>query len=75
MADSPFVLLPRTVYPELHDQIANLCTAAGFMPRVASHAVEWQTVCALVETGSSSTSTRPAASSPPWNSTANAASA
>lgn len=51
LADSPFVLLPRTVGPPLHDQIIGLCTAAGFTPHVVQHAVEWQTVCALVETG------------------------
>ncbi|KUN20429.1 LysR family transcriptional regulator [Streptomyces corchorusii] len=51
LADSPFVLLPRTVGPTLYDQIIGLCTAAGFTPRIAQHAVEWQTVCALVETG------------------------
>ncbi|MFE9360456.1 LysR family transcriptional regulator [Streptomyces olivaceoviridis] len=51
LADSPFVLLPRTAGPTLYDQIIGLCTAAGFTPRIAQHAVEWQTVCALVETG------------------------
>ena len=51
LADSPFVLLPRQVGPQLHDQIIGLCTAAGFTPQVAQHAVEWQTVCALVQTG------------------------
>ncbi|MEU0737876.1 LysR family transcriptional regulator [Streptomyces sp. NPDC006134] len=51
LADSPFVLLPRAVGPGLHDQITGLCAAAGFTPRTAQHAVEWQTVCALVETG------------------------
>ncbi|MFJ8053182.1 LysR family transcriptional regulator [Streptomyces luteogriseus] len=51
LADSPFVLLPRTVGPSLHDQIIGLCSAAGFTPYVVQHAVEWQTVCALVETG------------------------
>ncbi|MEU0999001.1 LysR family transcriptional regulator [Streptomyces tibetensis] len=50
LADSPFVLLPRMVGPTLHDQIIGLCTAAGFTPQVVQHAVEWQTVCALVET-------------------------
>ncbi|MFC6066395.1 LysR family transcriptional regulator [Streptomyces ochraceiscleroticus] len=49
LADSPFVLLPRAVGPQLYDRITGLCTAAGFTPRVAQHAVEWQTVCALVE--------------------------
>ncbi|KQW02720.1 LysR family transcriptional regulator [Streptomyces sp. Root369] len=51
LANCPFVLLPRTVGPSLYDQITNLCIAAGFTPQVTQHAVEWQTVCALVETG------------------------
>ncbi|GGZ27983.1 LysR family transcriptional regulator [Streptomyces poonensis] len=51
LADSPFVLLPRAAGPGLHDQITGLCTAAGFTPRTTQRAVEWQTVCALVETG------------------------
>ncbi|MFI7628913.1 LysR family transcriptional regulator [Microbispora rosea] len=51
LADEPFVLLPRTAGPRLHDQIIGLCEAAGFTPRIAQRAVEWQTVCALVETG------------------------
>ncbi|MGW0897702.1 LysR family transcriptional regulator [Streptomyces goshikiensis] len=51
LADCPFVLLPRAVGPPLYDRITGLCVAAGFTPRVAQHAVEWQTVCALVETG------------------------
>ncbi|WP_327721898.1 LysR family transcriptional regulator [Streptomyces sp. NBC_00490] len=51
LAECPFVLLPRAVGPPLYDQITNLCTAAGFTPQVTQHAVEWQTVCALVETG------------------------
>lgn len=51
LTESPFVLLPRAVGPQLHDRITNLCAAAGFTPRVVQHAVEWQTVCALVEAG------------------------
>ncbi|MGW1951330.1 LysR family transcriptional regulator [Streptomyces sp. NPDC001920] len=51
LADSPFVLLPRAEGPQLHDRITALCAAAGFTPRVTQRAVEWQTVCALVETG------------------------
>ncbi|KOV84593.1 LysR family transcriptional regulator [Streptomyces sp. NRRL WC-3618] len=51
LADSPFVLFPRMVGPALHDQIIRLCTAAGFTPQVVQNAVEWHTVCALVETG------------------------
>ncbi|QKW05890.1 LysR family transcriptional regulator [Streptomyces sp. NA04227] len=51
LAHSPFVLLPRAAGPGLYDQITGLCVAAGFTPRIAQHAVEWQTVCALVEAG------------------------
>ncbi|MEI5526014.1 LysR family transcriptional regulator [Streptomyces brasiliscabiei] len=51
LADSPFVLLPRAVGPPLYDRITGVCVAAGFTPRVTQHAVEWQTVCALVGTG------------------------
>ncbi|MFG3137281.1 LysR family substrate-binding domain-containing protein [Streptomyces sp. NPDC048211] len=51
LADCPFVLLPRAVGPPLYDQISELCIAAGFVPQVTQHAVEWQTVCALVGTG------------------------
>ncbi|WP_433012975.1 LysR family transcriptional regulator [Kribbella sp. CA-294648] len=51
LADLPFVLLPRAVGPQLHDRITSLCAAAGFTPSVSQQAVEWQTVCALVEAG------------------------
>ena len=51
LSDSPFVLLPREVGPGLYDRITGLCVAAGFTPRITQHAVEWQTVCALVEAG------------------------
>jgi DNA-binding transcriptional LysR family regulator len=51
LADSPFLLLPRHVGPQLHDQIVGLCTTAGFSPRIAQHVVEWQTICALAEAG------------------------
>lgn len=51
LAGCPFVLLPRAVGPRLHDQITDLCAAAGFIPQVTQHAVEWQTICALVEAG------------------------
>ncbi|GAA4587626.1 LysR family transcriptional regulator [Planotetraspora phitsanulokensis] len=51
LADEPFVLLPRDAGPALHDQILGLCRDAGFEPRLGQHAVEWQTVSALVEAG------------------------
>ncbi|MEU8032389.1 LysR family transcriptional regulator [Streptomyces sp. NPDC049099] len=51
LTGEPFVLLPRAVGPQLYDRITGLCEEAGFTPRISQHAVEWQTVCALVETG------------------------
>jgi DNA-binding transcriptional LysR family regulator len=51
LADAPFVLLPRAVGPQLHDRIVGLCEEAGFTPRIAARAVEWQTMCALVQAG------------------------
>ncbi|WP_224284507.1 LysR family substrate-binding domain-containing protein, partial [Streptomyces sp. LS1784] len=51
LADEPFVLLPREDGPPLYDRITGLCTEAGFTPRIGQHAVEWQTVCALVGAG------------------------
>ena len=51
LADEPFVLLPRSAGPALHDQILDLCRGAGFEPRLGQQAVEWQTVCALVGAG------------------------
>ncbi|MFE1438199.1 LysR family transcriptional regulator [Streptomyces sp. NPDC058739] len=51
LAEEPFVLLPRETGPGLYDRLAGACAAAGFTPRVAQHAVEWQTVCGLVEAG------------------------
>ncbi|MFI9252030.1 LysR family transcriptional regulator [Streptomyces sp. NPDC053069] len=51
LTGEPFVLLPRAVGPQLYDRITGLCEEVGFTPRISQHAVEWQTVCALVETG------------------------
>ncbi|MFC5662316.1 LysR family transcriptional regulator [Kitasatospora misakiensis] len=51
LASEPFVLLPRAVGPLLYDRIAEVCGSAGFAPGIVQHAVEWQTVCALVGAG------------------------
>ncbi|ETK33711.1 LysR family transcriptional regulator [Microbispora sp. ATCC PTA-5024] len=51
LADEPFVLLPRSAGPMFHDRILDVCRSAGFEPRLGQQAVEWQTVCALVEAG------------------------
>ena len=48
LAAEPFVLLPRATAPTVHDRIVQVCALAGFEPRVAQRAVEWQTVAALV---------------------------
>lgn len=47
----PFVLFPRAAGPEFYDRIVSLCNAAGFQPRIAQEAVEWQTVVSLVGAG------------------------
>ncbi|WP_214415340.1 LysR family transcriptional regulator [Sphaerisporangium fuscum] len=51
LAGEPLVLFPREHGPEFHDRLVELCRRAGFTPRVAQRAVEWQTVCALVAAG------------------------
>ncbi|NJP89616.1 LysR family transcriptional regulator [Nonomuraea sp. FMUSA5-5] len=51
LAGLPFVLLPREHGPGLYDRIVAVCQEAGFTPEVVQHAVEWQTVCALVGAG------------------------
>ncbi|MEU2282033.1 LysR family transcriptional regulator [Streptomyces sp. NPDC013178] len=51
LASTPFVLLPHEAGPGLHDRITTLCATAGFTPHVTQEAVEWTTVCALVEAG------------------------
>lgn len=51
LAGEPFVMLPRPAGPGLHDRIVAVCAEAGFVPHVSQHAVEWQTVAALVEAG------------------------
>ncbi len=51
LAEEPFVLLPRSVGPGLYDRIGEVCGSVGFAPRIVQHAVEWQTVCALVGAG------------------------
>ncbi|MET9378166.1 LysR family substrate-binding domain-containing protein [Streptomyces sp. NPDC002992] len=65
LADAPCVLLPPDVGPHFHDRIVALCRAAGFEPRVAQRAVEWQTVCALVEAGLGLPGAREHPSDPP----------
>lgn len=42
---------PARRAPGTRYSLLGLCIAAGFTPHVVQHAVEWQTVCALVEAG------------------------
>ncbi|MGW5683719.1 LysR family transcriptional regulator [Nonomuraea sp. NPDC003754] len=51
LAAEPFVFFPREHGPGFHDRLLGLARAAGFEPRVAQRAVEWQTVAGLVAAG------------------------
>ena len=51
LADSPFVLTPRSHAPRLHDDIVSFCKRCGFSPRVDQEAVQMQTVVSLVSAG------------------------
>lgn len=51
LADSPFILFPRTASPGFHDTIIGLCYSAGFSPDIAQEANAWLSVVGLVESG------------------------
>jgi DNA-binding transcriptional LysR family regulator len=51
LSAEPFVFFPRRLGPAFHDRLAACCTAAGFTPRIAQEATQWQTIVALVEAG------------------------
>ena len=51
LASEPWVLFPRRLAADLHDQITALCKRAGFRPRVAQEAMQMQTVVRLVGAG------------------------
>ncbi|HYN10078.1 MAG TPA: LysR family transcriptional regulator [Vicinamibacterales bacterium] len=51
LAKEPFILFPREIAPTLHDQIAAVCRAGDFAPRVKHEASEWHTVTGLVGAG------------------------
>jgi DNA-binding transcriptional LysR family regulator len=48
LAEAPFILFPRRLAPQLHDDIVACCRAAGFSPRVEQEAVQMQTIVSLV---------------------------
>jgi DNA-binding transcriptional LysR family regulator len=51
LAKEPFILFPREIAPTLYDQIAAICRAGDFAPRVKHEALEWYTVTGLVGAG------------------------
>ncbi|MCS3430190.1 LysR substrate-binding domain-containing protein [Klebsiella sp. BIGb0407] len=48
LQDDAFVLSPRHLGQGFHDQLIELCKAAGFVPRIAQQARQLQTLIALV---------------------------
>ncbi|MPZ82488.1 MAG: LysR family transcriptional regulator [Actinophytocola sp.] len=48
LAGESFVFYPRAAGPSVHDTIVGHCVLAGFSPRIVQHAVDVQTIVALV---------------------------
>lgn len=51
LADEPWVLFPRVIAPQLHDQVMGLCRRAGFVPNVVQESLEVYTTVGLVGAG------------------------
>jgi DNA-binding transcriptional LysR family regulator len=51
LANELFVLFPRSLAPELHDQIISLCQHARFSPHVVQEAMQLPTIVSLVAAG------------------------
>lgn len=51
LAKEPFVLFPRHLAPEFHDQLIAMCIRAGFSPEVRAEGAEYQTILSLVAAG------------------------
>jgi DNA-binding transcriptional LysR family regulator len=51
LAHEPFVLFPRHLAPEFHDQLIAMCIKAGFSPEIRAEAGEYQTILSLVAGG------------------------
>ncbi len=51
LAETPFIMLPRTTAPLYYDLVTSACQRAGFTPRFHHEAGEWQTALALVAAG------------------------
>lgn len=51
LTNEPFILFPRSLAPELHDQIISLCQRARFSPHVVQEAMQLPTIVSLVAAG------------------------
>lgn len=51
LASEPWVLFPRAIAPQLHQQVMTLCRSAGFTPNVAQESREVYTTVGLVGAG------------------------
>ena len=51
LRDEPFVLFPREVAPDFHDDVQAALVRAGVSARVVAQATEWATVASMVAAG------------------------
>jgi len=51
LADENFVLSSRDVSPAVFDKVIELCSEAGFSPRIASISTVWSSVALMVQAG------------------------
>jgi DNA-binding transcriptional LysR family regulator len=51
LADEPFILFPRPRVPRSFDHVFAICERSGFHPRIATHALQYTTMLALVAAG------------------------
>jgi DNA-binding transcriptional LysR family regulator len=51
LRDDPFIMLPRYLYPELHDNVISACRHAGFSPTVSYDAQSFMSQLGLVASG------------------------
>jgi len=51
LANDPFVLSSREVSPAVFDKVIELCSEAGFSPRIASISSVWTSVVMMVQAG------------------------
>jgi DNA-binding transcriptional LysR family regulator len=51
LSKEAFVLFPRHLAPEFHDQLIAMCIRAGFSPEVRGEGAEYQTILSLVAAG------------------------